>query len=474
MRHISYSRGKGKLRHNNRDIISPNVDQSRIANNITLKQQSLADAYEEIFGKATAEYNKKQRRSDRKIKNYFEKLFGENPDSMQADTILRDKDKRQSFYEYVVSFGTMHDTGYATNPEMAATSVKCLKEYMAGFTKRNPQFHVFNAVIHQDEATPHLHYDMIPFADGYKTSLTRQQSISKALEQMGYDTGADAIANFTQSERKVFREICERHGVEIAEETKGRGHTYTCEEYRQTAEKNKREIEESEQKKVAVKEELADLTQQKNNLQSDVEQSKSDVEQAKKTQSEIQQGIEKLTEKKTQLQSEVEQAALKKVSEFLTGKGSKKVAAAEAIVANADEVKKAMTIEKSHELAQVKKLTDQLQLKEKQLDKTEQEQEQTAKRQTYTARQQYQKEQALSQREEALHQAQQQLAQQQEKMKWTAKSQARYEAEKLLSGGGYVRKVNPDQQRLMQAQTHSQTVRENPQQAYNNDFEIER
>lgn len=81
---------------------------------------------------------------------------------------------------------------------------------------------------------------------------------------------------------------------------------------------------------------------------------------------------------------------------------------------------------------------------------------------------------ALSAREEALHQGQRQLAEQQEKMKWTAKSQARYEAEKLLAGGGYTRKVNPDQQRLMQSQMHSQTVREQLQQTHNNDFEIER
>lgn len=133
------------------------------------------------------------------------------------------------------------------------------------------------------------------------------------------------------------------------------------------------------------------------------------------------------------------------------GKGSKKVAAAEAIIANADEVKRAMTLEKSHELAQVKKLTDQLQEKEKQLDKTAQEQEQTVKRQTYTARQQYQKEQTLFQREEALHQARQQLAQQQQRLTWMAKSQALYEAENLLAGGGYVRKINHDQERLMQS-----------------------
>ena len=417
MRHISYSRGKGKLRHNNRDIISPNVDQSRIADNITLKKQSLAEAYEEIFGDATAEYNAKQRRSDRKIQNYFKKLFGENPDSMQADTILRDKDKRQSFYEYVVSFGTMHDTGYASNPDMAATSVECLKEYMAGFQERNPQFHVFNAVIHQDEATPHLHYDMIPFAEGYKTSLTRQQSISKALEQMGYGTGKVAIDNFTKSERAVFRKICEAHGVEIAEETKGRGHTYTCEEYRQTAEKNKREIEESEQKKVAVKEELANLTQQKNEMKSQAESMVSAFTPATTKTEKNFFGKEKVVEK-SEAEMELE----------------KQMAAAKIVLKDRETV-------------------DQ--------DKAKVERDQ---RQIVTEKR------ALYQREESLHQREQQLAQQQQKMAWTAKSQARYEAEKLLAGGGYVRKINQDQQRLM----HSQTNREQLQQAHDNDFEIER
>lgn len=235
MKRISYARGKGKLRHNNREMISPNVDKARIKDNIELKRQSLADAYEEIFGDAVAEYNAKQRRSDRKISDYFEKMFGVRADTMRADTVIKNDNKQQSFYEYVVGVGTMHDTGYASSPEAAKVAVECLREYMAGFGERNPQFHVFNAVIHQDEATPHLHYDMIPYADGMKKGMTRQQGINKALEQMGYGTGKQAIANFTQSERKVFREICEAHGIEIAEETKGRGQTYSCEEYRQTA-----------------------------------------------------------------------------------------------------------------------------------------------------------------------------------------------------------------------------------------------
>lgn len=421
MRHISYARGKGKLRHNNRDIISPNVDQSRIADNITLKRQSLAEAYEEIFGDATAEYNAKQRRSDRKIQNYFKKLFGENPDSMQADTILKDKDNRKSFYEYVVSFGTMHDTGYATNPEMAATSVECLQEYMAGFEERNPQFHVFNAVIHQDEATPHLHYDMIPFADGYKTSLTRQQSISKALEQMGYGTGADAIANFTQSEREVFRKICEAHGVEIAEETKGRGHTYTCEEYRQTAEKNRREIAEQEIAK-------------------------------SKNQAEIETQNQKIADQKSQAES--------MVSAFMPAptKTEKNFFGKEKIVEKSE-----AEMELERQMAAAK-----IVLKDRETVDQEKAKVERAQRQIVMDKR------ALFQREESLHQREQQLAQQQQRLAWTAKSQARYEAEKLLAGGGYTRKVNQDQQRLMQAQMHSQTNREQLQQAHNADYEIER
>lgn len=421
MRHISYARGKGKLRHNNREMISPNVDRSKIGDNITLKRQSLADAYEEIFGEATEKYNAQQRRSDRKIKNYFEKLFGENPDSMQADTVIKNDNKQQSFYEYVVGVGTMQDTGYATNPDMAATSVECLKEYMAGFQKRNPQLHVFNAVIHQDEATPHLHYDIIPFAEGFKKGMTRQQGLNKALEQMGYGTGKAAIANFTQSERKVFRKICEAHGIEIAEETKGRGHTYTCEEYRQTAEKNRAEITEQE----AVK---------------------------SKNQAEIETQNQIIADKKTEAENMVDAftPAPTKVEKTLFGK--------EKIIEKSKE-----EIELEKQMAAAKVVLKDRETVEQEKARVERDQQQivTEKR-------------ALSAREEALHQGQRQLAEQQEKMKWTAKSQARYEAEKLLAGGGYTRKINPDQQRLMQSQMHSQTVREQLQQAHNADYEIER
>lgn len=232
MRKISYSRGRGKLRHNNRDMISANVDINRVTNNITLIKKDLALAYDEIFGEAVSAYNKKQRRPERRIDDYFVKLFGEKP----TDTVLKNDLKQQSFYEYVVGVGTKDDTGYESNPEMAREAVICLQEYMKGFQQRNPKFYVFNAVIHQDEATPHLHFDFIPYADGYKNGMSRKQGIAKALEQMGYGVGENAYKCFTQSERNVFRQICENHGIDVAPEEKGRGYTFTTAEYRKNAE----------------------------------------------------------------------------------------------------------------------------------------------------------------------------------------------------------------------------------------------
>lgn len=253
-RRISYSRGKGNLDHNNRVYLSPNVDKDRVADNIVLKQQPIAEAYAEIFGESQAAYNQKQKRADRKIGDYFKHIFGCEP----SNDIVKDKGKnpRQSFYEYCVGIGTMHDTGYAANPEAAKIAEQCLREFIEGvpkldengkpvldengkpkmkipsFQERNPNFYLFNAVIHCDEATPHLHYDFIPFADGYKQGMTRQQGIAKALEQMGHGTGKNAIQRFTMAERKVFREICEAHGFDVAPEQKGRGYTFTCEEMR--------------------------------------------------------------------------------------------------------------------------------------------------------------------------------------------------------------------------------------------------
>lgn len=71
---ISFVKGKGSLRHNNRAYIANNVYEERTSWNITYIQQSLTDTYEQLFGSAIAEYNAKQKRKDRKIDNYLTRI----------------------------------------------------------------------------------------------------------------------------------------------------------------------------------------------------------------------------------------------------------------------------------------------------------------------------------------------------------------------------------------------------------------
>lgn len=59
---------------------------------------------------------------------------------------------------------------------------------MNGFQARNLNFHVFNAVLHMDEATPHLHIDYIPIRH-YKRGVDTQNGIAQALKEMGYGEG---------------------------------------------------------------------------------------------------------------------------------------------------------------------------------------------------------------------------------------------------------------------------------------------
>ena len=145
-RTISHCQGKGSLSHNNRTFISKNVDVERIKENVTFVKQPIDEAYQQLFSAAVENYNAKQKREDRKIKtSYFEYAFNHKP----SNNVVTASDKRKSFYEDLVQIGDMHDSGCGTpGGELVA---ECLTEYMGGFAKRNPNFYVFNSVLHLDE-----------------------------------------------------------------------------------------------------------------------------------------------------------------------------------------------------------------------------------------------------------------------------------------------------------------------------------
>lgn len=244
-RGITFTKGTGDsdLMHDTREHIADNVDVNRIKDNVVLKRETLKSAYETCFGAAAAEYDGKQKRKDRKINDYFKYLFGVSAsDKQKSRNILINKDKCKSFYENVVQIGDMYNTGIKNDPKAANLAKQALIAYFNGdpklgiesYAKRNPQFYVFEASVHMDESTPHLHLCYVPIATGYQRGMKVQNGHDKALKQMGFERHTDYINH----EREVFREICKSYGLEPREkeDEKGRGHTYTTYEYTAKAE----------------------------------------------------------------------------------------------------------------------------------------------------------------------------------------------------------------------------------------------
>jgi len=234
---ISHVVGKGSLTHNNRCFFAKNVDTSRTPQNVEIVRIPLAKAYDDLFSKSVERYNDKQTRKCRRIDtDYFFHLFNHKV----CDYTLVANNKQKSFYEDLVQVGDMHDTGCGT-PD-AEIAKQCLIEYAEHYIKNNPNFYVFNAVIHMDEATPHLHINYIPVGH-YSKGLDTRNAMAKALEEMGY-TGVNAATKWREHERAVFTEICKSHGLEIAAPQKSRGYNFTVDEYKDIQEEKKRLTEE--------------------------------------------------------------------------------------------------------------------------------------------------------------------------------------------------------------------------------------
>ena len=192
---------KGSIGHNNREFIAPNVDKKRTHENIILVREDIQNIYHELFDKALDEYNSRQKRKDRRIKNYYEH-------------INRSKQEKP-FYEVLFQIGNTEDTHCGTREAELAT--KALTEFVKGFQNRNLHIMVFNAVIHLDEETPHVHIDFVPFATEQKRGLSTRNSLSKALEQQGFVSEGKNVTctkKWIEHEKEMLAGIMKSYGIQ--------------------------------------------------------------------------------------------------------------------------------------------------------------------------------------------------------------------------------------------------------------------
>ena len=65
--------GKGAINHNTRAFNAKNVDPNGAFTMCSFAKYQYQKVYHELFDEALERYNAKQKRSDRKIDNYYEK-----------------------------------------------------------------------------------------------------------------------------------------------------------------------------------------------------------------------------------------------------------------------------------------------------------------------------------------------------------------------------------------------------------------
>jgi plasmid recombination enzyme len=215
---VSFRIDDGIIEHNNRSFIAKNVVRERIPDNITYKKQNIREFYSELFGEALAEYNSRMKRRDRIIPDYYEHI--------------RKGKQEKTFEEIVVQFGDINDC--AVGSENGELAKQMLDEYMRGFETRNPNLKVFNAVMHLDEATPHLHIDFVPITHTGSRGLSTRVSMSGALREMGFAPENKFLTEWvawSDSERAVMEKILREYGLYRDDKNVHREH-WSVDEYK--------------------------------------------------------------------------------------------------------------------------------------------------------------------------------------------------------------------------------------------------
>ena len=278
---ISMPQGRGNRQHNLRNYgegkLPSNIDVTRTDQNIVWKDETITHAYHRIFDDVVAEYNAKQKRKDRQIKDY-------------RTHILNSKNGEKEFYEDVLQWGKQED--FIEHPEWRDIAKECLLEYIEGFKDRNPGLELIGAYIHMDEASPHMHFDYIPVAEGYKTGVQKRNSLDRAMRNLiAVRTGSEysprpdekdasgkctdnATKQWKEMERAHFKKICVRRGLVVDGEIK------TPERDSLSVLEYKAEMRKQEIQKLEVQEQ--ELRGTLSNLQTLIKQAEEKLEQAKR------------------------------------------------------------------------------------------------------------------------------------------------------------------------------------------------
>lgn len=302
-RTISGMMGKGSVKHNTRAFSAKNVDKERSKDNVEFCNKNIKEVYHELFDEALERYNSKQKRNDRKIDNYYEKI--------------RQGKQEKLFHEVIFQIGNKDDMNARSEDGMLAKQI--LIEFMEEFQKRNPNLYVFSAHLHMDEETPHLHIDFVPFIQNSKRGLDTRVSLKGALGEMGFKGGTRGATEWNQwieSEKKELAMVMQRYDIQWLQKGTHHKHLSVLDYEKQEREKEVAELtEEKQQLEVRMKQ----LVQKQEEVESDnekllLEQKKLEKELRKMADSKV------LLERNVRAYDEDEKWQLPEIGAFMSAK----------------------------------------------------------------------------------------------------------------------------------------------------------
>ena len=94
---------------------------------------------------------------------------------------------------------------------------------MSDFQERYPNLKVFNAVIHLDEETPHLHLDYVPITENCQKGMEKQTSQSRAFAEIFPEIKSKPYEYFLEVERNNLGELMKEFNIEQTPPEKSHG-----------------------------------------------------------------------------------------------------------------------------------------------------------------------------------------------------------------------------------------------------------
>ena len=132
--------------------------------------KDVQQVYHDEFDEPLKEFNQKQNREDRKIKDYLKHVSDSKSNDVAAEIIIQIGD--QDFWK---------DRSMGFKKSM----IPCFQEQLDRLRKLCPDFKIASAIVHLDEKSPHMHVVGVPVAEGYKEvflkDAVRRKSLHRAL-----------------------------------------------------------------------------------------------------------------------------------------------------------------------------------------------------------------------------------------------------------------------------------------------------